>query len=240
MLKGKTVLISGGTGYLGSEICRLCYAYGAKVIFSFCRNEEAAQVLTGEIPGARAVVLDLRDVSGTRSAIEDLYQQEPVIDVLVNNAAVSQIMPMPLIEEEDVDSSMDINIKGTLFLTKYVLKGMIRNKTGAIINIGSIAGSRMLDVPVTYAMTKAAINGFTFALAAEMKRFQIRVNSVIPGLLAGGVGEGVPDPLQEDFIAHCAAGRVGKAREVAELVCFLASDRASYINGQNILVDGGI
>lgn len=240
MLKGKTVFISGGTGYLGSEICRLFQAHDAQVIFSYYRNQEAAERLLDEIPGARAVALDLCDVDGIQSAIEELYKEVPVIDVLVNNAAVSQIMPMPLIEEEDVDLSMDINIKGTLFLTKNVIKGMIRNKTGAIVNIGSIAGSRMLDVPVTYAMTKAAINGFTFALAAELKRFKIRVNSVVPGLLEGGVGEGVPVSLQEDFIAHCSVGRAGKAQEVAELVCFLASDRASYINGQNIPVDGGI
>jgi 3-oxoacyl-[acyl-carrier protein] reductase len=89
-------------------------------------------------------------------------------------------------------------------------------------------------------MTKAAISGFTFALAGELKRFGIRVNSVVPGLLDGGVGQGVPEALRNDFIEHCAAGRAGTAREVAELICFLASDRAGYINGQNIAIDGGI
>jgi NAD(P)-dependent dehydrogenase (short-subunit alcohol dehydrogenase family) len=89
-------------------------------------------------------------------------------------------------------------------------------------------------------MTKAAVNGFTFALAAELKRFGIRVNAVVPGLLDGGVGQGVPEALRQDFIEHCALGRAGTAREVAELVCFLAGDRAGYINGQNIAVDGGI
>ncbi|HWR72994.1 MAG TPA: SDR family NAD(P)-dependent oxidoreductase [Nitrospirota bacterium] len=240
MLTGKRVFISGGTGHVGSEICRACHEYGAKVIYSYHRNHEAAQKLLDEIPGSRAVSIDLLDVNGIRTAIEKLYEEVGVIDVLVNNAAISQIMPLPLVEEEDVDLIMDINIKGTLFVTKHVLKGMIRNKSGAIVNLGSIAGMRMLDVPVTYAMTKAAISGFTFALAAEVKRFGIRVNAVVPGLLDGGVGQGVPEALKEDFISHCAAGRAGTAREVAELVCFLASDRASYINGQNISVDGGI
>jgi hypothetical protein len=78
------------------------------------------------------------------------------------------------------------------------------------------------------------------ALAAEVKRFGIRVNSVVPGLIEGGVGAGVPDALRKDFIAHCAVGRAGKAREVAEAICFLASDKSSYINGQNINVDGGV
>ncbi len=240
MLTGKTIFISGGTGHLGSEICRACHEYGGRVLFSYHQNQEAAQKLLGEIPGSKAVSIDLLKAEGIKEAIESLYEEVTVIDVLVNNAAVSQIMPLPLIEEEDIDWIMDVNIKGTLFITKNIVKGMIRNKTGAIVNVGSIAGARMLDVPVTYAMTKAAINGFTFALAAELKRFGIRVNSVIPGLLDGGVGQGVPEALRKDFIAHCAAGRPGKAREVAELICFLASDKASYINGQNIPVDGGI
>ena len=240
MLTGKTVFISGGTGHIGSEICRTCHAHGGRVIFSYHRNEEAARKLMEEIPGSQAVPIDLLNVDGIRTTIERLYKEIGVIHVLVNNAAISQIMPLPLVEEEDVDLIMDINIKGTFFITKHVVKGMIRNKTGTIVNIGSIAGTRMLDVPITYAMTKAAINGFTFALAGEMKRFGIRVNSVVPGLLDGGVGKGVPEALKKDFVAHCAAGRAGKAREVAELICFLASDRASYINGQNIAVDGGI
>ncbi|HAK59824.1 MAG TPA: hypothetical protein DCO77_05500 [Nitrospiraceae bacterium] len=240
MLTGKTVFISGGTGHLGSEICRACFEYGGRVIFSYHRNQEAAKKLMAEIPGSRAVPIDLLNVEGIRTTIERLYDEVGAIHALVNNAAISQIMPLPLVEEEDVDLIMDINIKGTFFITKHVLKGMIRNKAGTIVNVGSIAGARMLDVPVTYAMTKAAINGFTFALAGEMKRFGIRVNSVVPGLLDGGVGQGVPEELRKDFVAHCAAGRAGNAREVAELACFLASDRASYINGQNIAVDGGI
>jgi 3-oxoacyl-[acyl-carrier protein] reductase len=240
MFKGKTVLVTGGTGFIGSEICRAFHQYGARVIFTWRGNQAKAAALQAEMPDAVAVSIDLRDVAGIKEKISRLYEQIPVIDVLVNNAAISQIMPLPLVEEEDVDEIMDINLKGTLFVTKNVLKGMIRNKTGAIVNVGSIAGSRMLDVPITYAMTKAAISGFTHALAAEVKRFGIRVNAVVPGLIDGGVGEGVPESLRKDFIDLCAVGRAGKAREVAEAICFLASDRASYINGQNINVDGGI
>ena len=240
MFKGKTVLITGGSGFIGSEICRAFHQYGARVIFTYCGNRAKADALCGEMPGAVAIAVDLRDVAGIKEKIGKLYEETAVIDVLVNNAGISQIMPLPLVEEEDVDLIMDINLKGTLFVTKNVLKGMIRNKTGAIVSVGSLAGNRMLDVPVTYAMTKAAISGFTHALAAELKRFGIRVNSVVPGLIEGGVGEGVPDSLRKDFITHCAVGRAGKAREVAEVICFLASDRASYINGQNINVDGGV
>lgn len=240
MLSGKTVLVTGGSGYIGAEICRTAHAHGARVLFTYHRHEEAAQQLASSLPESVAVPMNLRDVGDIARSIETLYQQIGRIDVLVNNAAVSQIMPLPLVEEEDVDLVLDINVKGTFFVTKHVVKGMIRNKQGVIVNLGSIAGSRLLDVPVTYAMSKAAISGMTFALAAELKRFGIRVNSVVPGLIDGGVGEGVPDALKKDFIAHCAAGRAGTAHEVAEMICFLASERAAYVNGQNIAVDGGL
>jgi len=240
MLKDKVAFVSGGTGYIGSEICRALYEQGAQVIFSYDKNQKKAQELADEIEGARAIPINLRNVNDIHEKIDNLYNAIEVIDLLVNNAAMSQIMPLAMLEERDLDLILDVNIKGTIFLTKCILKGMIRNKSGTIINIGSIAGHRMLDVPITYAVTKAAISGFTYSLASELKRFGIRVNSVVPGLLESGVSDGVPEDLRDDFIRHCAAGRAGKAREIANVVCFVASDKASYINGQNIFVDGGI
>lgn len=240
MLRGKTVFVTGGTGHIGIAICRACHRHGARVIFTYRRQRPIAEQLLAELPGSLAVELDLLDVPAMQRAIDALYAQVGIIDVLVNNAGISQVMPLPLVEEEDVDLIMDVNIKGTFFVTKNVVKGMIRNKGGAIVNVGSIAGTRMFDVPVTYAMTKAAIHGLTFALASELKRFGIRVNSVVPGLIDGGVGEGVPEALKKDFVAHCAVGRTGRADEVAETICFLASNQSSYINGQNIAIDGGI
>lgn len=232
--------MSGGTGYIGTAICQACAEYGADVIFSYQRNSENARELESQIANARSVKIDLSDVKGTTSKIETLYREIEHIDVLVNNAGVSQVMPFAMIEEEDLDYLWNVNVKGTFFLTKAVVRGMIRQREGAIVNIGSIAGHRIYDVPVHYALTKAAIPGFAFALAAELKRFGIRVNTVVPGLIEDGVSRGISEDLKEDFTKHCATGRPGTGREVAEAVCFLASDRASYINGQNVFVDGGI
>ncbi len=240
MFKGKKVLVSGGTGFLGSEICRCFHRQGAQVAFTFNRHREKAEALCSELGGAVAVELDIRNVKDITEKINSLVKETGDFDILVNNASVSHILPLSMIEEEDADFVFDVNIKGTLFLTKAVVRGMIRQKKGVVVNIGSIAGHRMLDVPVTYAMSKASIAGFTIALASELKRFNIRVNNVIPGMMEGGVSKGIPDDLQKVFISHCAAGRAGKAADVAELVSFLASEKASYINGQNIFVDGGI
>ncbi|HAE39585.1 MAG TPA: beta-ketoacyl-ACP reductase [Candidatus Riflebacteria bacterium] len=240
MLKGKTVFITGGTGYIGSELVRTFAGYGARVIFSFNRGADKAEKLAGEVAGSESVKMNMRDVKEITHVVEQLYARHEKIDILVNNAAISQVMPLAMLDEDDVDEVLAVNMKGLIFVTKAVVRGMIRNKSGVIINMGSIAGQRILDVPLTYAMTKAAVNGMTFSLAAELKRFNIRVNSVIPGLLAGGVARAVPDDLRDDFIKHCAVGRAGTAADIAELAAFLASDKASYINGQNIASDGGI
>lgn len=239
MLSGKTILVSGGTGYLGEEICQTCSRYGGTVIFTYHQSAERAQQMMEKNPQLKGVQLNLADVRGLITAIDQLYREVPQIDVLVNNAAISHIMPLAMLEEEDVDRVFDINLKGMLFLTRAVARGMIRNQSGTIVSLGSIAGERMLAVPVTYAMTKSAVNGFTMALAKELQKFNIRVNAVTPGLLDGGVAQGVPEDLREEFIRHCAAGRAGNAGEVAELVAFLGSDKASYINGQNIQINGG-
>jgi 3-oxoacyl-[acyl-carrier protein] reductase len=240
MLSGKTIFVSGGTGKIGESICRICASYGAKIIFSYSKNHERAEKILKEIPQSSAVVLNYLDVKDINSKINALLNDIETIDVLINNAGVSQIMPFSLMEEEDFDLTMDVNVKGTFFLTKAVSRRMIKNKKGCIITIGSIAGHRMYDVPVHYAMSKAAINGFTFALANELKKFNIRVNSIVPGLIEGGVSEGIPDNLRQDFLSHCASGRAGRSDEVAELAAFIASDKAAYLNGQNILIDGGI
>lgn len=240
MLENVKLLVSGGTGYLGEAICRACSGYGAQVFFTWHTNQEKAGQLEKELPGSRAISLDIRDQAKVNETVSALHREIEAFDVLINNAAVSQIMPFSMLENEDLDLLLDVNVKGTLFLTKAVVRPMIRRKQGVVVNIGSLAGHRMLDVPVHYALSKAAVAGFSTALANELKRYNIRVNTVSPGLLEDGVARGVPEALVQDYLKHCASGRSGTAAEVAETVCFLASERSSYMNGQNIFVDGGI
>lgn len=240
MLIGKNIFVTGGTGYLGSGICLKAKEYGANVIFSYNKNEKKKDELLEKIPGAKAIQIDLKNVSDITSKIESLYNEVETIDILVNNASISQIMPLAMLDEEDVDIVFDINVKGTIFVTKAVVRGMIKSNKGAIVNMGSIAGHRILNVPLTYAMSKAAIPGMTHSLSAELQRFNIRINTVIPGMMEGGVAKGIPDDMKQDFLSHCMSGRPGTQEDVAELVCFLGSDKSSYINGQNISIDGGI
>jgi 3-oxoacyl-[acyl-carrier protein] reductase len=125
-------------------------------------------------------------------------------------------------------------------VTREVVRGMIARKSGVIVNIGSLAGHRLLEVPVHYATAKAGVSGFTTSLAKELSRYNIRVNSVVPGLLSDGVGRMVPEKEVAEYVRYCSAGRPGTPDEVAEVVVFIASEKAQYINAQNIFVDGGI
>jgi 3-oxoacyl-[acyl-carrier protein] reductase len=242
MLKGRTAFVTGGTGAIGSAIVRSLAAHGARVAFSFHSQEDKARELERELGGerAKAYLLDVLDKAGSVKVAEQTALDLGPVDILVNNAGITQVMPFALIEEEDWDRIMDVNVKGMFLVTKAFVRGMIRRKQGAVVNLGSLAGMRVLEVPVHYATAKSAVVGFTLSLARELARYHVRVNAVVPGLLTGGVSSNVPEKQQEDYFQHCAVGRAGKPEEVAELVAFLASDRASYINAQAIHIDGGV
>ena len=242
MLKGRTAFVTGGTGAIGSAIVRSLAAHGARVAFSFHSQEDKARELERELGGerAKAYLLDVLDKAGSVKVAEQAALDLGPVDILVNNAGITQVMPFALIEEEDWDRIMDVNVKGMFLVTKAFVRGMIRRKQGAVVNLGSLAGMRVLEVPVHYATAKSAVVGFTLSLARELARYHVRVNAVVPGLLTGGVSSNVPEKQQEDYFQHCAVGRAGKPEEVAELVAFLVSDRASYINAQAIHIDGGV
>ena len=244
MLKDRTAFVTGGTGAVGSAIVRCLAAHGARVGFSFFNDGDKAQQLECELNGAqqraKSYALDVLDKHAAAAIAEQAAQELGPVDILVNNAGITHVMPFALLEEEDWDRVMDVNVKGMFLVTKAFVRGMIRRKRGAVVNLGSLAGMRVLEVPVHYATAKSAVVGFTLSLARELARYNVRVNAVVPGLLTDGVSSNVPDQQREDYLRHCTAGRAGKPEEVAELVAFLASDRAAYINAQAIHIDGGI
>jgi len=244
MLKGKTAFVTGGSGAVGAAVVRCMAGHGARVAFSYHNQPGKALALQEELCACgcdvRAYPLDVLNGAEAQQLAATIEQDLGPVDILVNNAGLTQVMPFALIEEEDWDLMMNVNVKGMFLVTKAFVRPMIRRQRGAIVNLGSLAGIRVLEVPVHYATAKSAVMGFTLALAREMARYQIRVNAVVPGLLTDGVSEHVPDKQRVDYEQHCTLGRAGTPAEVAELVAFLASDRAAYINAQAIQVDGGI
>ena len=212
--------------------------------FNFNSDDEGA---TGTVQQARACgseikafknsVLDRKTITEMIASLEKSWG---TIDILVNNAGISQVLPMALLEEEDWDGVMDINVKGTYIVTRQVLRGMIRRKSGRILNIGSLAGMRLIESPVHYAASKAAIKGFTEALAKEVGRYGITVNSLAPGILEGGVGSNLPSYRLENYLKHCALGRVGTFNEISRTAAFMVSDENTYMNGATLVMDGGL
>ncbi len=244
MLKGKTAFVTGGSGAVGQAIVETMVREGCRVAYSYKNNPEKAHRLDQTLSSAGAFIqsypLDVLDKQASIALAATIENEIGPIDILVNNAGVVQVLPFAMIEEEDWDLVMDVNMKGMFLVTKAFARGMIRRKKGTIINMSSLAGMRMLEVPVHYAAAKSAVHGFTLALARELGRYNIRVNAVVPGMLTDGVSVNIPAQQQEHYREHCAMQRAGTPKEVAELVTFLASDRSGYINAQAILVDGGI
>ncbi len=244
LLAGKRTLITGGSRGLGRAIALSFARHGAKVAFSYAKNEEAAKATLEELRALGAEPLSFKvdacDSAATDQMVRSLEQGWEGLDVLVNNAAITQNLPLALLEEEDFDKVMRVNVKGPFITSRAVLRGMIRRKSGVVVNIGSLAGARMIEAPIHYTTSKAAIIGMTEALAKEVARHGIRVVCLAPGLLEDGLGKNLPDHRLADYLKHCALGRVGRFDEVAEVCSLLASERSSYVSGETLVMDGGV
>ena len=235
----RTALVTGGSGAVGGAIVQCLRRGQLNVAFTYHQHQERAAQLAAET-GAAAFRVDLVQRAQVDEMVQQVLARFGAIDILVNNAGVTQVLPFALIEEEDWDLVLAANLKSMFLVTHAVARGMIARQSGCIINIGSLAGHRLLEVPVHYATAKAGVSGFTLSLAKELARYHIRVNSIVPGLLSEGVGKMVPEKEKAEYLRYCTAGRPGEPLEVAEAVAFLASEAASYINAQSIFVDGGL
>lgn len=244
MLKDRIAFVTGGSGALGQAIVRVLAREGYHVAYSYQSGRDTAQRMDQELAAEgshmKSFYLDVTDAKALAGFAERIERDIGPVDVLVNNAGMAQVLPFVMIEEADWDRTMDVNLKSMFLVTKAFVRGMIRRKHGSIVNIGSLAGVRLLEVPVHYAAAKSGVTGLTMALARELGRYGIRVNAVVPGMLEEGVSRNVPAKQRQQYESHCALSRVGTCEEVAHVVAFLACDRSSYVNGQSIQVDGGI
>ncbi|MBA2543761.1 MAG: SDR family oxidoreductase [Deltaproteobacteria bacterium] len=236
--------MTGGSRGLGRSICKVLAREGARIAFTYKRNDDdaAASLEALKATGARASAhkVSVTDKAGLATLVKELDKEHGKIDVLVNNAGFGQVVPLALMEEEDWDEMLDTHVKGAFLATQAVLRTMVREKFGRVINVSSLAGVKMMQAPVHYATAKAALKGFTESLAKEVGRYGITVNSIAPGVLDGGVSAHLPPARLEEYLRHCSMRRMGTLDEAAEMVAFLASNRSSYINGSTIVIDGAV
>ena len=224
----KKVLITGASGAIGKAISEYFVNMGYTVFAGYCKNKP-------EIFGAKSVYIDVTDNSSVESAIKEIGG----VDILVNNAGISQQKLFLDIEEDDWDRMFSVNIKGMYTVTKAVLPKMINNKSGRIINISSIWGEIGGSLEVHYSATKAAVIGFTKALAKELSLSGITVNCVSPGMILSPMNGHLEDEDIKEIEAEIPLKRQGTPEEVAKGVYFFASNMSDYITGQVLSISGG-
>jgi 3-oxoacyl-[acyl-carrier protein] reductase len=205
------------------------------VYFNYEKNDEAADALCKET-GATGIKCSVRD----SAAVEKMAEKIGDIDILINNAGISRINLFTDISEQEWDDIFDVNIKGMFLVTRAFLPGMIRRKYGKIINISSMWGVTGGSCEVHYSASKAAVIGFTKALAKEEGPSGINVNCIAPGVIETEMNAQLDDEAKRELCEETPLMRLGKPEEIANAALFLASDAASFITGQVICSDGGI
>jgi len=244
LLTGRVALVTGASRGIGRACAIKLATLGAAVVVNFNTSATAAHGVVEEIQAgggdARAVQGDvsrLADAEGVVKAAIDAYRR---LDILVNNAGTTRDGLLAAMSEEDFDGVIQQNLKSVFNCSKAVLRQMMKQRYGRIVNVTSIAGVVGNAGQTNYSAAKAGIIGFTKAMAKEYGARNIAVNAVAPGYVPTALTSGVPPDIAAGIVRHTALGRMGTAAEVAAVIAFLASDEASYVTGQVVAVDGGL
>ncbi|MBQ8636520.1 MAG: 3-oxoacyl-ACP reductase FabG [Clostridia bacterium] len=235
----KTALVTGASRGIGAEIARSLAKDGMFVYVNYSKSREKAEALAKEIGGA-AICADVSDEAAVAAMIKRIEEEHGGVDVLVNNAGISMIKMLCDTTPDDWDRIFGINIRGAYLVTRLAMGHMVSNKWGRIVNISSMWGEVGASLEVAYSATKAALIGFTKALAKELSLSGITVNCITPGVIDTEMNSDIDAEIMAELREEIPLGRIGKPEEVASAVSFLCSDRSKYITGQTIGVNGGL
>jgi 3-oxoacyl-[acyl-carrier protein] reductase len=239
-LTGKTAFVTGSTRGIGLAIARAFHGAGAKVAV-VGRDPERARSVAGEL-GDRAagVACDVAVAGQVEAALSAAESALGPVDILVNNAGLTRDNILLRLTEADWDAVLDANLKGAFHTTRVAIKGMMKRRSGRIINITSVVGLSGNKGQANYAASKAGLIGFTKSVAKEYAGRGILANCIAPGYIETDMTSGLPEAAKATLLQGIALGRLGRPEEVAGTALFLASDLASYITGQVLVVDGGL
>ena len=239
-LTGKVAFVTGSTRGIGLGVATALHAAGAKVAI-VGRDVAKAHAVAAAL-GERAVGVscDVADGGQVEAAIAAAEQALGPIDILVNNAGLTRDNLLLRLSETDWDTVLDANLKGAFFTTKAVVKGMMKRRSGRIINVTSIVGLTGNKGQANYAASKAGLIGFTKSVAKEYASRGVLVNAIAPGFIETDMTAALPEDGRTALLEGIALGRLGRPEDVAGAVIFLASDLAAYVTGQVLVVDGGM
>lgn len=244
LLEGKRAFISGGTRGIGAAICDVFAREGADIAFNYHTRDDLAEEMKAKIGshGRRALAykVSVTERVELKKIAREIAGEWGGIDILVNNAAVNKPDNFATTTDNSWDWVIDTNINSLFAVTKPFYKRMIRQRSGKILNITSIGAMSALPTSVHYATSKAAMIGFTKCLSREAANFDITVNAIAAGIFDTDLGNTLPTRLLEAHENWVSLNRLGQPEELAEFAAFMCSDRNSYMNGEVIIVDGGV
>lgn len=244
MFEGKVALVTGAGKGIGKEIALELARGGAKCVINYASSAAGAESVAEEIRamGSEAMTYkcDVSDADAVQKMITDVMEQYGRIDILVNNAGITKDGLMLKMTEADFMAVLDINLKGAFNCMKAVTKPMMKQRYGRIINITSIVGIIGNAGQVNYATSKAGLIGMTKSAARELASRNITVNAVAPGFIETDMTDVLPDSVKEQLLAQIPMKKLGQTGDIANAVCFLADEKASYITGQVLQVNGGM
>jgi 3-oxoacyl-[acyl-carrier protein] reductase len=234
-LEGRLALVTGGSRGIGRAIAVELANAGAQVVVGYRSGADEAGQVAAEI-GGRAVQADVSD----RKQAARLVEEAGEIDILVNNAGLTRDGLIVRMSDEDWRTVIDTNLGGVFATCRAAARGMMKRRSGAIVNLSSVVGVHGNPGQTNYAASKAGIIGFTKALARELATRNVRANAIAPGYIETGLTEVLSDGVRDALLASTPLGRLGVPSDVAGAVRFLCSDEASFITGEVLLVDGGL
>ncbi|MED9968351.1 MAG: 3-oxoacyl-[acyl-carrier-protein] reductase [Blautia sp.] len=244
MLENKVALVTGASRGIGREIAMTLAKEGASVIINYNGSRERAEEVKNSIEseGGKAFLYpcDVSDFQSCEAMAKDIVKTHGRLDILVNNAGITRDNLIMKMKEEDFDAVLNVNLKGTFNTIRHFSRQMLKQKSGKIINISSVSGILGNAGQANYAASKAGVIGLTKTMARELCSRGITVNAVAPGFVETEMTEVLSGDIKEAACKQIPLGRFGKPSEIAAMVAFLASEKADYITGQVISVDGGM